>query len=65
AEVPARVVRSAAAMIFIVVYLREPCDRTAWFDEMYLAQDDWDYNTPLRTIEPIGSVRTLGITVDT
>ena len=32
---------------------------------MYLAQNAWDYNTPLRTIELIGSVKIPGIQVGT
>jgi hypothetical protein len=57
----ANVLEVVSVKHFIVVYLLNLADRTARFDEMYLAHSDWDYNTPLRTIELIGSVKLPGI----
>ena len=62
---PARVARSAAARVFIVVYLGSLFDRTVRFDDVYLAHLDLEFNTPLRTIELNGSVDVPGIKIGT
>ena len=64
AEAAAMDVRSAAAIVFIVFAL-ELFNRTVRFDELDMAHTDLVCNSPLRTIELIGSVGTLGIRGDT
>ena len=47
---------TAAAMLFMDVHLWKFTDRTVRFDAADLALRFSVFNTPLRTIEPIGSV---------